>query len=446
MDMSKGDNSNAILIAISAILQGNNSVAELSELISKIILDIKEDGILDGRYLNILKNNSEALNLFEIRENLENRYRALGLNITIPYFEKYAKRLVSLSVTSTIPNSNDDRIDRNTDITVKFNKPIDESTISNNSFVVNNGISSISGSFDYNELTYEVIFSADKELQPSTTYSISINNNLKGIDGIALATGFSFSFISESLDIESNLINYYQFSGDFNDGSGNNNDATGYDGVFIEDRFGNVNSAYKLDNHEDYIEIPRLVDVRDSEWTYSIWFKLNTLPSQKNDVFLLTRKDVDYSSDILLYVDNDDNAIKVAIVDGHYKMSSGVVVNLNTWYCASVTNSENGIKLYVNGENKNSTSIKFTNNLSINEPFILSGKYVDAWGDDLASNGSLIGDVDDIRIYNRCLNNNEMKLLFNDEQGKSNRAVSQKTYVEKSFVDGVERSSNGNWP
>ena len=90
MDISQEGDSNAILLAVSSILQGTNTVAELSELISKINLDMKEDGILDNpTYIDEIKNNSMNLNLDAVRANLFNRYESLGLTVTIPGFEAY---------------------------------------------------------------------------------------------------------------------------------------------------------------------------------------------------------------------------------------------------------------------------------------------------------------------------------------------------------------------
>jgi hypothetical protein len=90
MDISKNGDSNAILLAISVILQGESSEAELSELISRLKIDLKEDGILDSQDdKDELKNNSFNLQLKQIRSNIENRYSNLGVVITVPNFEGF---------------------------------------------------------------------------------------------------------------------------------------------------------------------------------------------------------------------------------------------------------------------------------------------------------------------------------------------------------------------
>ncbi|MBU2646678.1 SBBP repeat-containing protein [bacterium] len=123
MDISKTGDSNAILLAVSAILQGNNSVAELSELISKINLDIKADGTLDNEsYKTEIKTNADSLDLAQVRSNLISRYSNLGLTVTIPDFENYAKNLVpGFSITGI--SGNTDENGQAATFTVKLKSP-----------------------------------------------------------------------------------------------------------------------------------------------------------------------------------------------------------------------------------------------------------------------------------------------------------------------------------
>ena len=96
MDVTESGEDHAILLAVSVILQGNLSVAELSELIANISTDIREDGVLNSQTLGTtLINNGKLLNLSEIRENLESRYKTLGLEVTVPEFEKYVNQFIN---------------------------------------------------------------------------------------------------------------------------------------------------------------------------------------------------------------------------------------------------------------------------------------------------------------------------------------------------------------
>ena len=90
LDISQEGDDNAILLAISTILQGHNTVAELSELLANINTDIKEDGELNSNSSREkLVSNAKSLDLAAIREHIEKRYDELGVTSTIPNFEKY---------------------------------------------------------------------------------------------------------------------------------------------------------------------------------------------------------------------------------------------------------------------------------------------------------------------------------------------------------------------
>ena len=95
LDISESGEDNSILLAVSVILQGYNSVSELSELLANISTDIREDGILNSKILGSkLINSAKTIKLDLIRENLENRYETLGVEATIPVFEKYVNQFI----------------------------------------------------------------------------------------------------------------------------------------------------------------------------------------------------------------------------------------------------------------------------------------------------------------------------------------------------------------
>ncbi len=91
MDITQGGESNAILLAISATLQGERSEGELSELISKIASDIESSGeIQNDNIAEQIRDGGMSVNAQTVRTNLESRYEALGVtDYEIPPFEDY---------------------------------------------------------------------------------------------------------------------------------------------------------------------------------------------------------------------------------------------------------------------------------------------------------------------------------------------------------------------
>ncbi len=98
LNIAEEGDDNAILLAVSVILQGYMDVADMSELIGKLNADLKEDGILDDASVGVsLMNNARLTDLDDVRSNLEDRYEGLEIKATIPVFEKYVQQFIDSS-------------------------------------------------------------------------------------------------------------------------------------------------------------------------------------------------------------------------------------------------------------------------------------------------------------------------------------------------------------
>lgn len=98
LNISNDGDNNAILLAISVILQGYRTEGDLSELLANISTDIRQDGVLNSASLGtLLINDAKLLNLPQIRTNIENRYNNLGMTVTIPDFERYVNLFINNS-------------------------------------------------------------------------------------------------------------------------------------------------------------------------------------------------------------------------------------------------------------------------------------------------------------------------------------------------------------
>ena len=88
LDISQDGAANAKLLAMSAIIQGDLTVGQMSQLLANISTDIASDGTLDDTNLrNTLIENSKNLDMEEVRSNLVAHYTSLGISATIPDFE-----------------------------------------------------------------------------------------------------------------------------------------------------------------------------------------------------------------------------------------------------------------------------------------------------------------------------------------------------------------------
>ena len=95
LDISKDGEDNAILLAISVIVQGYRNVAELSELLANMITDVREDGTLDSEEIgNALINHVSVMNVADVRLHMQARYSEMGVEANIPNFEKYVQQFI----------------------------------------------------------------------------------------------------------------------------------------------------------------------------------------------------------------------------------------------------------------------------------------------------------------------------------------------------------------
>ena len=98
LNITQAGDDNAILLAISIMLQGNRSEGELTELLSNISNGIKEKGYLNSSAItNELTSRIKYLSLTTIRNNIAAMYTNLEIKSDIPNFESYVPKSFEIS-------------------------------------------------------------------------------------------------------------------------------------------------------------------------------------------------------------------------------------------------------------------------------------------------------------------------------------------------------------
>lgn len=236
------------------------------------------------------------------------------------------------------------------------------------------------------------------------------------------------------------LKGYYKFNGTFTDYSGNENDLLVGSGTFVNDRFGNTNSALYLDGISDSLSIP-ISDFSPiiGNFTISFWYKtnnpeiMNCFSSKQSPGDTTNNFEIQLSSHNSYYLQyykqsfyqtfvywNGSGITSNAIAEG----TPGVFTN-GQWCHFAITRDADTFRIYRN-------HILYT--LSIDNPF--SGALGDAV--DLIFSASpyrFKGSIDDMRLYNRSLNQNEIDLLWFENKPFSFTTVKETdAYVQGSNV------------
>lgn len=201
------------------------------------------------------------------------------------------------------------------------------------------------------------------------------------------------------------LVGWYPFSGNANDYSDYNNNGTVNGATLTSDRFGNPNSAYSFDGISNNILIhsdTNIVPFNKTNYTVSLWCNYSG-----NGVLMqiFTGTNGTNISNYDLSVNNG----KIGFVNYPFYQvgtNSSTNISTNTWVhlLVSYDQVKDTVSIYQN------TNLLFKAPLSNTPPkagLISIGAIIN-------NQGAFKGSIDDIRIYNRALNQSEILALYNE--------------------------------
>jgi hypothetical protein len=217
-------------------------------------------------------------------------------------------------------------------------------------------------------------------------------------------------------DISQGLIAYYEFEGNANDSSGNGNHGTEHGGVsYVE---GAVGKAGNFDGIDNFIEVAHNQSLSPTnQLSLSLWINIKELPTGSIDWSPIILKGGEATSswsnrEYALWL-NKINYLHIASAgDNSGQLAFNTETNknpINEWflYTAVIDRVNHSIKVYLNGElvlQEQDTYSSFNNN----EENLRIG-----WTEEISANyGFFNGQIDDLRIYNRVLLEEEINQLY----------------------------------
>ena len=236
-----------------------------------------------------------------------------------------------------------------------------------------------------------------------------------------------FLFLSEfcmaQVNLDKGLQAHYPFNGNANDESGNNNNPIFNNATITTDRFGNANSAYHFNGVYHYMRIPNKPSLNfGKEITLSVWvrptgFYYDICHASQ----IISKGGGNYNpgnyalrfDDALYTLGTGCNGAVCDSVHQNFRGTGTVLkpyggdfIKKNQWYNVLYTNDGRTARLYVDCQLK--YEVVFPETFT-NDEDLFFGK-----SDDDIFPFWLNGDLDDIRIYNRALNDKEIFALCND--------------------------------
>ncbi len=231
---------------------------------------------------------------------------------------------------------------------------------------------------------------------------------------LLLCLGLILVSISEvQANLSDGLVACYPFSGNADDMSVNNLDGTVFEASLTNDRFDNPEQAYFFDGQNDYIEVENTGGAFDlvNSWSISVWAKpaepINLPSGIGAPVVWKTAFVGDNKQTFTLGWEGDKILLRMerASNDEDVKLFSAEPYNnLTDWIHIVGTYDGNTMSLYLDGALNNSRDV--------GEVIAYTGPAPLRIGNDQYSGGSVFhGAIDDVRIYNRALSEEEVLSL-----------------------------------
>jgi hypothetical protein len=208
------------------------------------------------------------------------------------------------------------------------------------------------------------------------------------------------------------LVGWWPFNGNANDESGNNNHGSIKGATLTTDRKGKVNSAYYF-NNSSYISVKNIPSLNNTtNFSISVWEQINanTYYSQ----FLISRGWDQKSGHFHISYDIDSLKFN-AQINQNWNIGSGQKNITSNKYTIPQVNWKNivatydgvNFNLYIDGILEKST--KYSNKLATSNDSIFFGKH------GIYADYFLKGKLDEIGIWNRALNQQEIIALSNEK-------------------------------
>jgi hypothetical protein len=213
-----------------------------------------------------------------------------------------------------------------------------------------------------------------------------------------------------SIDLQNGLVAYYPFNGNANDESGNRNDGEVVGAVLAPDRNDKPDSAFEFDGVNSYIYVKDRESLKlTMGLTIAAWVK--TSQSLPFAGIIVKANPVEPTTGYTLCVDDKQklrayimwsHPVDMAMVESEIKITDG------KWHFIAVTYDGEFARLYIDGM-LDGTDFYMRGANGNTEPLLI-GWDQSTW----LSHRHFEGSIDDVRLYNRALNNYELKSLMDE--------------------------------
>lgn len=200
------------------------------------------------------------------------------------------------------------------------------------------------------------------------------------------------------------LVAYFPFNGNAEDASGNGNNGTIRGAILTNDRFGRTNRAFYFDGSSSDIIIQDNATLRPPLLTICAWVKAITLTDWAT-IIMKTSSDSWIDGYGIARVEGTSNII--FFISQWDAYAAYTPVSLNNWSFIVGVFSGRQLSIYLDG--KIAQQINVSSSISHSTNLLIIGR-----GTTSAYSSVWHGAIDDVRIFNRPLLEDEIQLLYHE--------------------------------
>ena len=209
-------------------------------------------------------------------------------------------------------------------------------------------------------------------------------------------------------NLANGLVAHYEFEGDADDSSGNDNDGEEFGGVSYVD--GVIGQAVSFDGVDDYIDVAHNDSLSPDILTVSVWVNI----IEDNGIVNMLLKGR-WNGDLT----NNQREYQLNTTYGNFYGEQWNNVYLlnpaveSEWSLITLTYDKNSLRIYKNGLLDNSETFDDEINKPSNPESLTIGSAFGVENGDLGTyQNALNAKMDDLRIYNRALSAEEIQTLY----------------------------------
>jgi hypothetical protein len=220
------------------------------------------------------------------------------------------------------------------------------------------------------------------------------------------------------------LLACYKFDGNALDSKGSNH-GTVNGATLTTDRFGKANSAYSFNGISNYISIPG-ASLAPNQYTYAAWVNASNTTAYSQTIISIGGNGSDQAVALTNVTASNPNwnffsYIYYAALPIPQVLSTNNVTT-NQWHFVVATRTVNNLTLYIDGKKVGTVS---STGVAPAYATPIAGAIGSRYRADIQF---FTGKIDDVKIYVGALTEEEVSLLYNEEQGECSSPCSGMIY------------------